>query len=398
MMRLRPGAPILERMLERLRNTSERPEDGLLAAVVLVVTEAGVWLQAEVPGGKPLAAAALGVAAIALVGRRRRPLAVAIVVAAANALPVVVALEASQGGTAFVALLVAVYSVGRHAATSGAVAGWAVTAAATVVDALLYAGEHNLDTATWQTTVVTVAWLVGLVFRVRGFREAELRDRAVRLERERDEKARAAALDERARIARELHDVIAHNVSVIAVQSGAALEVLASRPEAARPPLLAIETTARRTLAEMRLLLGILRTRADGDALVPQPDLGQLSTLVDDVSRSGLSVDLHVEGEPAELEAGLAVSAYRIVQEALTNVLKHANATRADVVVRYGTDALEVEVRDDGSQRANVAGDGHGLIGMQERVSLYGGDFHAGPRPEGGFEVRARLPLDPAAR
>jgi signal transduction histidine kinase len=371
--------------------------DVLLALALLGVVEAGVWLQQDVPGGKPLSAAALGVAALALAGRRRVPLAAAAAVAGGFALPALVAWESTQGGTGFVVLLAAAYSVARHAEARPAGAGWLLLAAATAAHSLLFPGDHNLETATWQVSVVTVGWLVGRGFRVRAAREEELRARAARLERDREARARAAVLDERGRIARELHDVVAHNVSVIAVQTGAALEVLGSDSDAARDPLLAVERTARETLAELRILLGVMRASAGDDGLRPQPDLAALPALVEQVGEAGVHVDLEIEGDVDAVEAGLALSAYRIVQEALTNVLKHAGAGSAQVRVRRRERALEVEVLDDGRARGDGREGGHGLLGMRERVALYGGELEAGPREGGGFVVRATLPLDRAA-
>jgi signal transduction histidine kinase len=370
--------------------------DALLALVVLVVVELGVWLQDELPGGKPLSAGALAVAALALAERRRRPLATLGVVVGAIALPALVAWEAAQAGTEFVALLVAAYSVARWLSLPRGALGLVVALAGTIGQVLLDPGVHTLDEATWQETTVAAAWLVGLTLRNRALREDALRARAALLEREREERARAAVGHERARIARELHDVVAHSISVIAVQAGAALEVLGQSPERARQPLATIEASAREALGEMRRLLGVLRTDDGGSTLAPQPGLAELPVLVEHVRRAGLQVELRVVGSPRRVEPGIDLSAYRIVQEALTNTLKHAGQARADVVVRYGERSLELEILDDGAARGNGDGQGHGLVGMRERVALCGGTLDAGPSPAGGFSVRARLPLGPA--
>ena len=220
------------------------------------------------------------------------------------------------------------------------------------------------------------------------------RDRRADLaEREREVAAREAVVEERARIARELHDAIAHNVSMMVVQAGAERRVLDPSQESTRDVLETVEEIGRNALTEMRRLVGMLRTD-DDDPLAPQPGLGDLPTLVGQVREAGLPVELRVEGEPRSLPVGLELSAYRIVQEALTNALKHAGEARASVRVRYADDSLELEVVDDGAGApAELASGGHGLVGMRERVALYGGRFEAGRRPAGGFTVRVLLPI-----
>jgi signal transduction histidine kinase len=230
-----------------------------------------------------------------------------------------------------------------------------------------------------------------LVRRVLGDRE-----RRVELaERERDLAAREAVVGERARIARELHDVVAHSVSVMVVQAQAGPR-LPDEPERVREAFRSIETTGREALVELRRLLGVLRGGEEHAATAPQPGLASLEVLVEQVREAGLRVDLRVEGEPAQLPAGVDLSAYRIVQEALTNTLKHAGRAEAEVIVRYEAAAVELEILDNGvgpDTRAN--GSGHGLVGMGERVALYGGLLEAGSRNGHGFAVRARLPLAP---
>jgi signal transduction histidine kinase len=217
--------------------------------------------------------------------------------------------------------------------------------------------------------------------------------RAQIAERERDVAGREAVVEERARIARELHDVIAHNVSMIVVQAGAERRVLDGASASTHEVLQTIEQIGRSALTEMRRLLGMLRSDAD-DALAPQPGLGDVPRLVTQVREAGLPVDLRIDGERRELPVGIELSAYRIVQEALTNALKHAGEAHAAVRIRYGDDSLELEIVDDGAEEANrLAGGGHGLVGMRERVALYGGRFDASPNPGGGFVVRAKLPI-----
>ena len=219
---------------------------------------------------------------------------------------------------------------------------------------------------------------------------------AAALERDRAEGERQAVAEERARIARELHDVVAHSISLMTVQAGAERLALGSeRPQTAEA-LTQIETTGRQALAEMRRLLGMLRGPGEEVDLAPQPGLGQLAALAERVTRAGLPVELTVEGEPAPVSPGADISAYRIAQEGLTNALKHAHARRAEVRVAYRGDHVEIEVADDGhGGPPAVNGVGHGLTGMRERVALYGGTLEAGPRPEGGWMLRARLPREP---
>lgn len=213
------------------------------------------------------------------------------------------------------------------------------------------------------------------------------------LERERDVNARVAAAEERVRLARELHDAVGHSVSIMVVQAGAERLALGEERPATRESLLAIERTGREALAEMSRLLGLLRKEGERLALAPRPSLSQVADLVATVRDAGVPVELHVDGEQTDLPPSVDVSAYRVVQEALTNVVKHAGAARASVAVRYGQGAVEVEVTDDGSQSVNGKEPGYGLAGMRERVELHGGTLEAGMRSEGGFRVKARLPF-----
>ena len=230
------------------------------------------------------------------------------------------------------------------------------------------------------------AWLAGWTLRRRRVRWAELQARAERLEREREEEARRAVTEERVRIARELHDVIAHSMSVIAVQSAVGNHVIETQPAEARQALAAIEATSRSALTEMRRLLGVLRQ--DGEprgSLTPAPGLADLATLAGQVQDAGLKVWINVDGQRGPVPPGIDLSAYRIVQEALTNVIKHAAAASASVTIRYRPDSVTVEITDQGAGPAPAqvpaprAGPGHGIIGMRERVAVFGGEFAAGP-------------------
>ena len=246
--------------------------------------------------------------------------------------------------------------------------------------------------------LLAAAWVLGTGVRQRRAHAAELQDRAARLEREREEKAQQAVTQERLRIARELHDVVAHSLSVIGVQAGAARLVLDADPDPARAraAVAAIEATANQAMAEMRRALDILRdTERYGAALAPLPGLRQLPALLDQVRAAGLAVDLTVAGTPRPLATSIDLSLYRIVQEALTNALKHARATHAEIMVCYRAHDITVEVSDDGRgpSSSGARSQGAGTIGMQERVALFGGELRVGPRPQGGYVVRARLPI-----
>jgi len=238
-----------------------------------------------------------------------------------------------------------------------------------------------------------IGWLAGYALRVRATQAEEAEDRATGAERERTSAARIAVAEERARIARELHDVVAHAVSVMVLQVGAVRHRLPPALDEDKDALMDVEKAGRAALTEMRRLLGAMHDGEDVD-LAPQPGLDSLDDLVERVSRAGLPVRLQVEGDAVPLSRAVDLSAYRIVQEGLTNALKHAKASRADVTVRYDPEDLELEVRDDGVGASSNDGLGHGLVGIQERVKIYGGEMSAGPGQGGGFVLNARLPLD----
>jgi signal transduction histidine kinase len=244
-------------------------------------------------------------------------------------------------------------------------------------------------------TFFAILWLFGLGLgrKLEQARAAE--DRARRLELRRAEEAREAVVEERARIARELHDVVGHAVSVMTVQASGVRRLLKPDQEREREALEIVEQTGREALAEMRRLVGVLRRPEEAPALAPQPSLKHLDRLVEQAGEAGLPVEMRVEGVATELPAGVDLTAYRLVQEALTNAIKHADATTAEVLVRYGDGVVEVLVTDDGRGVADGTAEsgGHGLVGMRERVAVYGGELEAGPKPDGGYALRARLPL-----
>jgi signal transduction histidine kinase len=303
---------------------------------------------------------------------------------------------------AFVAVLVVSYSVGAHAELRRGLRALAlvliVVGAGDVLDTL--AGHHAAFQNAGLYPLILVAWALGNAFRQHGVREHELEGDGTRLEREREEKVRSATAEERVRIARELHDVVAHSVSVMVVQIGGARGILDSEVDTARETLRSAEETGRQALAEMRRMLGILRAPDDSGTLTPQPGLDQVDTLVEKARAAGLAVEVRTEGARHPLSPGVDLAAYRIVQEALTNAVKHAGPARAEVVLRYAADEIEIEVRDDGHgpPRPGRANAGHGLVGMTERVALYGGALSAGARNGGGFAVHARLPLKRESR
>jgi signal transduction histidine kinase len=296
-----------------------------------------------------------------------------------------------------IAILVAVYSVAAYGDRWVSLAGLAAAELGSAAVQLTH-GSFQWPTPITNALVIAAAWLLGHFVGVRRAYTARL-EQTAELERTRAEQARQAVAEERLRLARELHDVVAHSISVIAVQSGVGAHVASTQPEEAAKALAAIEATSRAALTELRRLLGVLRQEDEpqGD-LAPVPGLADLDGLLAEVAKAGLAVRLQVEGRPAQLPAGVDLSAYRIVQEALTNVVKHAGSARAQVAIRYRDHEVLVEVTDDGRGAAAPTGDGrarvgHGLIGMRERVAVFGGDLEVGPRPGGGFRVAARLPL-----
>ena len=236
-----------------------------------------------------------------------------------------------------------------------------------------------------------VAWVAGFALRERTEQAEAAEVRAAVAERERDAAARIAVAEERARIARALHDIVAHAVSVMVLQLGAVRRKLPDSDD--RDALEGVEGAGRTALAEMRTLLGAMRDDGDEAELVPQPGLDGLDSLREEIGRAGLPVELHVDGEPFPLPRGIELSAYRIVQEGLTNALKHARATKADVTVRYRPGEVQLEVRDDGVGSSTTDGLGHGLVGIRERVKIYGGEMAAGTANGGGFVLNTRLPL-----
>jgi signal transduction histidine kinase len=302
-----------------------------------------------------------------------------------------------------VAVLIAMYTIAAQCLLRWTLAALLVTEIGMVLT-LWRSVEQVPPQGQWKSVIpqsVTIGaiWLCGLYISTRRKYTLSLEERAERLERERDAQAEAAAAAERARIAREMHDVIAHAISVMVVQADGASYAVDTNTERAKRAMTAIGATGRQALMETRRMLGVLR-ETDGEAtLVPQPGVDQLPDLVQQIRTAGLPVELAVSGESAALPAGLGLTVYRIVQEALTNVMKHAGpAATAYVTLHYGDQAIEVRIRDDGRGATFSDGHGHGLVGMRERAAVYGGQVSAEPVPGGGFEVIARLPVKEEAK
>jgi len=404
-----------ERQLERLRSFNPLAVDGALAVIFFVVAVATVFGQDirddsgalrdgfRDPGALVVATAFLTSAPIAI--RRRAPLPALMISAVGILVHIFIGWPE---GSLPLSVLFLTYTVGAFCPPRTAVAGLAVVSGAIIVLGL--SDSPGLDAVGVFTVLAQFAagWAIGIALRNRRVAtEARVREADKRAEAERQRVARVLA-EERLRIAQELHDVVAHSMSVIAVQAGVGAHVLGERPEQARAALEAISATSRGTLTEMRRLLGVLRDSDGARSHAPAPGLADLPRLVDDVRAAGVPATLHVDGTADSVHPAVELSAYRVVQEALTNVIKHAGTpTRVDVTVRYLPGSLAVEVTDDGrglAARSNnggtadgrADGSGHGLVGMRERVELWGGELSVGAAPGGGYRVRALLPYGDA--
>lgn len=376
-----------------------RAADAVVVAVLVLGGQLAVWTAdtGALAENRPVQALLVAVATLPLFFRRHRPLLALFLVTGGGWLHYEIG---GTSGVLWFGLCLALYTLGAHADVRSVVAGSAAVAAVILsidVPRLLAGAPVDEVLPAW----FILAGLVGLGRWVRHRRrEAEwLAARASRAEREVAEQAARAVTEERARIARELHDLVAHSMGVIVIQSQAGQRAVDTQPGSARAALAAIESSGRQGLAEMRRLLGLLTSR-DDDSTAPQPSLRGLNDLVAQVRSPGLSVQCETAGDLTALPAGVDLAAYRIVQEALTNVLKHAGPATVYVGVRHRGGVLEVEICDDGQgsgQRSPSAGTGHGLVGMQERATLYGGTVEAGDLPGGGYRVRARLAVDAAS-
>jgi signal transduction histidine kinase len=349
----------------------------------------------------PISAPLLILQTLPIAWRRRSPMRVLWITGVSITVYSILRYPVSVG---YLGVFSAFYTVAAYESRRRATVAAAITGAGVLISFIAYAHQSMPD---WQAGLVQaylaygLAWVLGDNLRVRRAYTAQLEERANLLELEREEKAIQAVAEERSRIARELHDVVAHHVSVMVVQAGGARRVADKDPALAREALAAVEEAGRTALSEMRRMLEVLRD--DSAGMGPQPGLSDLERLVGQVREAGLPVEIGIEGDERLLPAGMDLAAYRIIQEALTNAVKHAGKANARVSVRYEPEALDIEVVDDGRGAAaplltgTVEG-GHGLIGMRERVTLYGGELQTGPVFPGGYRVHARFPLEPPAK
>ena len=354
----------------------------LLAALGEVDAFVGDWR-----GPHAVNAVVVPLMALALAWRRRYPVGVlAFNVLCLSGLSV--AFGGSETSTAVFIGVAAVFSAAAHGAKPGVTV--ALCAILAAVQTSFDPAIHTFGDASWDLILLTITLVVGFGMRAR---TTALEQRAEALERNQELLAAAAADEERRRIARELHDIISHSLGVLVLQAGAAEQVVERDPERAREVLRSIRATGQEAIGEMGMLLGVIR----GEAVAsrePQPSLADLDQLVGKMGEAGLDVGLRIEGERRQLSPALELSAFRIVQEGLTNALRHAGPGQTRVLLRYGDHELEIEVADDGSGNRNGHGSGRGLAGISERVALFGGRLDAGPRPDGGWTLRAGFPLE----
>ena len=376
------GVPVTDHVLDRWRQLPPLFLDAALAAVVAAVTIVSIVVEDHNDHGVRLSAfgwALLALQLVPLVWRRRAPV---VVLALSMGGAIAYGMARLPDPAIMFAPSLAVYSVAAHRPRSVSVPCALVVIVAAGLG-VVFGDESDAADVSAGYFVGITSWMLGDIVRAQ-------RERAAWLDARRVDEAQRAAADERVRIARDLHDVVAHHVSVIVVQAEAAQEVLAARPDRAQAAMAAVADTARSALSELRRLLGVLRSEA---TVTPQPDLAAVDDLIASVREAGLDVSLRTRGNGLPVAPVVGLTAYRVVQEALTNVLRHAQATRAEVELAVGDTELIVTVSDDGRSGASFDGTGHGLVGMRERVSMLGGHLDAGPRPEGGFRVRAQLPL-----
>ncbi|WP_055565744.1 sensor histidine kinase [Streptomyces atriruber] len=384
--------------------------DGFWALVLLGIYGIGLVATAEGVGNDPKVAsipAAVGLSVVVAL-RRRMPEKMLVLSAVIGVLQLVFDVKPMPANFAMLVSIYTAAAVGERWASRFALVGGLCAAPFAT---MRWPSENtnafgNVLFTMFQIVPFALAWVLGDSIRTRRAYLAQLEERADRLEKEREAQSKVAVAAERARIARELHDVVAHNVSVMVVQADGAAYVLDAAPDQARKALETISGTGRQALAEMRRLLGVLRTGEPEESgeYVPQPDVEQLDALIEQVRTAGLPVDYKVEGTPRPLPSGVELTAYRIVQEALTNTRKHGGENAgASVRLVYFDDGLGLLVEDDGKgaphelyEDGGADGSGHGLIGMRERVGMVGGTLDAGPRPGGGFRISALLPLKPA--
>ena len=374
------------------------------SALALLLFGIGLWEVLGQPladdlvqGPLALNLAAVSLMTLPLATRRRAPLAVCAAVFGSIALRSLVA-EPLELLPSFLAALVAAYSVAAYSTNWPSLLGLALAVGAIEIAAAKGSGGDASPDPVAAPIFVAAVWAVGRVASSRHAGAREIERRAAERDRRREEEARAAVAAERGRIARELHDAVSHSLAMIAMQSGGAQAILRRQPERAEESLRSIERAAREGLTEMRRLLGLMGEDRDGAELSPQPEIARVETLIEGARQAGLEVSFEAEGKPRPVAPAVSLSAYRIVQEALTNAAKHAGPCRAAVALRWQQRTLELEVTNDGVPPSS--GDqpptGRGLIGMGERAALVGGELETGRRQNGDFRVLARLPVEPA--
>jgi signal transduction histidine kinase len=369
-------------MAMRVRRIGVPITDVGLALAVAALGQAEVWANARIhPRGA--AAACELVLGIALAWRRRFALATMLVVGIASTVEALAGVPLQEPLVPLVASVIAIYSLVSTASAERAFAGAVIGLTAIAIQT---ASQHKgVGNFLFGLVFLLAAWVGGRTVHART-------STAEQLEHEQEAREAAAAAEERRRIARELHDIVSHNLAMLVVQAGAAEQLLERDPQRAREALRAIRATGHEAIGEMGTLLSLVRGPTS-DLRDPQPSLADLERLIEKTSEAGLAVELEIEGQRVLLATAVELSAYRIVQEGLTNALKHAGGAKTRVVIRFRPEELELEVSDDGSRANGVSGSGRGLAGMRERVEVFGGHLTAGPRPDGGWTLRATLPL-----
>jgi signal transduction histidine kinase len=394
----------VKQLIERVRGVNPHAVDAVLA---LAFTAAALGTVAERVGEKDayrnddaFGIVLLLLQTLPIAVRSVAPLAALTVSVSAISAHIALGYEGIPAGT-FAGLVILYSAASLTDARQGALAAL-MTFAGITIYFTTDRGNPSLAAAISTYATYAVGWGLGTYARSRREYTNVVEERASLLEREREVRAREAVADERARIARELHDIVGHALNLIVIQSGGAQRVFDSKPDLARDSLVSIESTSRQALVDMERMLEMLRdAQPPGEELGPQPGLGDVDRLATQVTEAGLPVSVSVEGTPVTLAPSIDLSAYRIIQEALTNALKHAGPAQASVTVRYAPHELQLEITDDGRGAARVRSDsdrgGRGLIGMKERVAVFGGELSVGPRPEGGYRVHVRLPIGGAS-
>jgi len=378
-------------MRERLpRALGVRPGDLAVALALAVLGELDVWFGFWL-GSRAVNAVAVPLMALTLAWRRSRPLVVLAVVMGGTVV-LSLAFGGSETSTAVFITVVAVYSAAAYASDVELAVAVALIVAGIAVHDSHDPQIRSFSDAIWSTMMLGLSFLVGLGMRARQAQTHALEEQAAVLRKQQEVAGIEAAAEERGRIARELHDIISHSLGVVVLQAGAAEQMLERDPARVREALKAIRSTGLAAIVEMSTLLGLVRGDSV-DSRQPQPSLSDLDALIATTRDAGLKVDLAIEGSRRALPAAVELSAFRIVQEGLTNALKHAGAVPTHVIVSYGSAELAVEVTDEGGSASSVPGSGRGLAGIRERVAVFGGRLQAGPRADGGWTVRAAFPI-----